>query len=78
MRDKQTISSWMGTAKVPLRPSLEKNIKADVCVVGAGIAGMTTAYLLASENKKVVVLDDGAIGGGMTGQNHCSPGKRTR
>lgn len=68
MRDEQTISSWMATAEVPLRPSLEQNIKADVCVVGAGIAGMTTAYLLASENKNVVVLDDGAIGGGMTGR----------
>lgn len=68
MRDEQTISSWMATGEVPSRPSLEQNIKADVCVVGAGIAGMTTAYLLASEKKKVVVLDDGAIGGGMTGR----------
>ena len=29
---------------------------------------MTTAYLLAREGKQVVVLDDGAIGGGMTGR----------
>ncbi|MGI8497278.1 MAG: FAD-dependent oxidoreductase [Gemmatimonadaceae bacterium] len=38
----------------------------DVCVIGAGIAGMTSAYLLAVAAKKVVVLDDGAIGGGET------------
>ena len=68
MQAEQTISSWMATAKVPSRPSLKENIKADVCVVGAGIAGMTTAYLLASEGTKVVVLDDGPIGGGMTGR----------
>ncbi len=68
MQAEQTISSWMATAKVPSRPSLKENIKTDVCVVGAGIAGMTTAYLLASEGKKVVVLDDGPIGGGMTGR----------
>lgn len=68
MQAEQTISSWMATAKVPSRPSLKENIKADVCVVGAGIAGMTTAYLLASEAKTVVVLDDGPIGGGMTGR----------
>ena len=68
MQAEQTISSWMATAKVPSRPSLKENINVDVCVVGAGIAGMTTAYLLASEGKKVVVLDDGLIGGGMTGR----------
>ena len=37
-----------------------------MCIVGAGIAGMTTAYLLAREGKKVVVLDDGPIAGGET------------
>jgi len=38
----------------------------DVCVVGAGIAGLTTAYLLANAGQRVVVLDDGPIGGGET------------
>ena len=37
-----------------------------MCVVGAGIAGMTTAYLLAREGKSVFVVDDGPIGGGMS------------
>ena len=40
----------------------------DVCIVGAGIAGLTTAYLLAAEGKKVVVLEDGMIGSGETGR----------
>jgi glycine/D-amino acid oxidase-like deaminating enzyme len=39
---------------------------ADVCVVGAGIAGITTAYLLAKQGKSVIVLDDGPVGGGQT------------
>jgi glycine/D-amino acid oxidase-like deaminating enzyme/nitrite reductase/ring-hydroxylating ferredoxin subunit len=43
-------------------------VHADVCVIGAGIAGLTTAYLLAREGKSIVVLDDGPIGGGETGQ----------
>jgi len=51
---------------MPSRPALDKDITADVCVVGAGIAGLTTAYLLAEEGRSVVVLDDGPIGGGET------------
>jgi glycine/D-amino acid oxidase-like deaminating enzyme/nitrite reductase/ring-hydroxylating ferredoxin subunit len=39
---------------------------ADVCVVGAGIAGLTTAYLLASQGRSVIVVDDGPVGGGQT------------
>ena len=41
-----------------------ENLRTDICIVGGGIAGMTTAYLLATEGRSVVVLDDGEIGGG--------------
>jgi glycine/D-amino acid oxidase-like deaminating enzyme/nitrite reductase/ring-hydroxylating ferredoxin subunit len=58
----------MATADVPLRPVLDENAKANVCVIGAGIAGLTTAYLLAREGKSVVVVDDGPIAGGETGR----------
>src|SRR6266550_2974559 len=64
----QSRSVWMDTAEVPLESSLAERVSADVCIVGAGIAGMSTAYLLARERKSVVVLDDGPIGGGMTGR----------
>ena len=63
-----TTSVWMATADTPSEPRLTEDIRTDVCIVGAGIAGMTTAYLLAREGRAVVVLDDGAIGGGMTGR----------
>ncbi|HWN09922.1 MAG TPA: FAD-dependent oxidoreductase [Pyrinomonadaceae bacterium] len=63
----QSRSVWMDTVKTPPpQPPLAERVTADVCVVGAGIAGMTTAYLLSREGKSVVVLDDGPIGGGMT------------
>ena len=62
----QSRSVWMDTSKLPLESRLTEEISTDVCIVGAGIAGMSTAYLLAREDKAVVVLDDGAIGGGMT------------
>ena len=62
----RTTSVWMKTGEIPVQPKLSENIKTDVCVVGAGIAGMSTAFLLASEGKEVVVLDDGPIAGGET------------
>jgi len=65
---KQTVSVWMDTGVLLNETSLTEDARADVCIVGAGIAGTTTAYLLAKEGKSVVVLDDGPIGGGMTGR----------
>ncbi|MES2733350.1 MAG: FAD-dependent oxidoreductase [Bacteroidota bacterium] len=35
-------------------------------MIGAGIAGLTTAYFLLQEGRKVVVIDDGPIAGGET------------
>jgi glycine/D-amino acid oxidase-like deaminating enzyme/nitrite reductase/ring-hydroxylating ferredoxin subunit len=64
----KSLSVWAGTAEVPGRPSLASDVTTDVCIVGAGIAGLTTAYLLAKEGRAVVVLDDGPIGGGETGR----------
>jgi len=61
-----TSSVWTKSASLPSRPALSKDITADVCVVGAGIAGLTTAYLLAEEGRTVVVLDDGPIASGET------------
>ena len=39
-------SIWSATAKMPSRSTLSENLQADVCIVGAGIAGLTTGYLL--------------------------------
>jgi glycine/D-amino acid oxidase-like deaminating enzyme/nitrite reductase/ring-hydroxylating ferredoxin subunit len=61
----QTISPWMSFT-IPQRPPLTGDARADVCVVGAGIAGMTTAYLLAQKGKTVIVLEAAEIGAGMT------------
>jgi glycine/D-amino acid oxidase-like deaminating enzyme/nitrite reductase/ring-hydroxylating ferredoxin subunit len=63
-----TTSAWMATATIPDFPPLAQDAECDVCIVGAGIAGLTTAYTLARAKKKVIVLDDGPIGGGETGR----------
>ena len=62
----RTVSVWMATAETPQQEALGQDTTADVCVVGAGMAGMSTAYLLAREGKSVVVLDDGPVAGGET------------
>jgi glycine/D-amino acid oxidase-like deaminating enzyme/nitrite reductase/ring-hydroxylating ferredoxin subunit len=56
----------MATADVPSEQTLDRDLTSNVCIIGAGIAGLTTAYLLARAGKAVTVLDDGPIGGGMT------------
>ncbi|MEW6169225.1 MAG: FAD-dependent oxidoreductase [Pseudomonadota bacterium] len=38
----------------------------DVCVVGAGIAGLSTAYQLTRAGRRVLVVDDGPVASGQT------------
>lgn len=64
----KNISVWHGLNDVPEFPPLQENISVDVCVVGAGIAGLSVAYQLTREGKTVAVIDDGAIGSGETGR----------
>ena len=65
-------SIWADVA-MPQFPPLQENIHADVCVIGAGIAGLTTAYLLAKAGRHVVVLDDGPVGGRHDERDHRAP-----
>ena len=63
-------SCWYGDANelsVLHQLPLVRDTHCDVVVVGAGIAGMSVAYFLAREGRSVLVLDDGPVGGGMTG-----------
>jgi hypothetical protein len=64
----KTVSPWFATVEMPPCPALNQDISVDVCIVGAGIAGLTTAYLLTREGKRVAVLEDGQIGAGETGR----------
>ncbi|MFO0808531.1 MAG: FAD-dependent oxidoreductase [Gemmataceae bacterium] len=50
-------SVWGDTAKLPDEPALNRDANCDTCVVGAGIAGLTTAYRLAAAGRRVIVLD---------------------
>lgn len=62
----ETQSVWMDTALPPHREPLDHDISADVCIVGAGIAGLTTAHLLLKKGQSVAIVDGSTIGGGQT------------
>jgi glycine/D-amino acid oxidase-like deaminating enzyme/nitrite reductase/ring-hydroxylating ferredoxin subunit len=63
----ETISVWMGLSKSkPSFSKLQKNAVAEVCVIGAGIAGLTTAYLLQKAGKAVTVVDAWGLAAGET------------
>ena len=57
----ETTSIWMASQTLPNFGTLRGDLTVDVCIVGAGIAGLSTAYLLARAGHKAVVLDDGPI-----------------
>jgi glycine/D-amino acid oxidase-like deaminating enzyme/nitrite reductase/ring-hydroxylating ferredoxin subunit len=62
----RTRSIWMDTEVAPQAPMLDQDLTVDTVIVGSGIAGLSTAYELALEGRKVVVLDRGPIAGGIT------------
>lgn len=62
------VSIWTRSAKTPKFPVVPEGLAPDVCVIGAGIAGLSVAYGLAEGGVSVVVIDDGAIGSGETGR----------
>lgn len=67
-RSKQeSVSVWREKEqREPILLALEANMSADVCVVGAGIAGLTTAYLLQKEGASVVLVDAWGLAAGET------------
>lgn len=60
-------SYWLESSASPGYPTLTENIEADVVVIGAGIAGLTTAYLLKRAGLTVVVLEKDTVGEGVSG-----------
>ena len=53
----------------PARPPLEGDVRADVCVVGAGIAGCSAALDLAARGYRVVLLEARRVGWGASGRS---------
>ena len=67
-RSGMTTSLWQQTFSIPPRAALAEHLVTDVCVGGAGIAGLSVAYTLAKAGRRVVVLDLAQIGSGDSGK----------
>ncbi|MGT2617118.1 NAD(P)/FAD-dependent oxidoreductase, partial [Clostridium perfringens] len=59
-------SVWSESCKFRKREALNKDIKTDVLVIGAGIAGILTAYMLKQKGREVVLIDAAEIASGNT------------
>src|SRR5687768_5325377 len=59
-------SYWLESADVRHLP-LAGDLDVDVAVIGAGITGVTAAYLLAGNGVRVALLERGGVGHGATG-----------
>jgi glycine/D-amino acid oxidase-like deaminating enzyme/nitrite reductase/ring-hydroxylating ferredoxin subunit len=64
-------SVWLERAEGERKhyPHLGADRRADVCVIGAGITGLSTALELAERGRKVIVLDASRVGDGTTGHS---------
>jgi glycine/D-amino acid oxidase-like deaminating enzyme/nitrite reductase/ring-hydroxylating ferredoxin subunit len=60
-------SYWRESVRLPAFPKLSADITVDAAIVGGGISGITTAYLLAKEGIKVALIDAGVLLNGTTG-----------
>ncbi|HNW05027.1 MAG TPA: FAD-dependent oxidoreductase [Oscillospiraceae bacterium] len=62
-----TVSYWNKTAQKERYPRLDRDLEADVLIVGGGITGISCAYCLAQRGRKPVVIEAGGLCDGTTG-----------
>src|SRR5687767_4121133 len=64
--EKESVSVWQQDMHpTPIFP-LRKKITTDVCVIGAGIAGLSAGFHLQKEGKDVVIVDAWGLASGET------------
>src|SRR5688572_6343129 len=61
-------SLWREVYRTIQYPKLTAEVTTDVVIIGAGITGLTAAYLLKQAGRTVTILDKDTVGGGTTGR----------
>ena len=59
-------SVWSESCEFKKREVLGKDINTDILIIGAGIAGILTAYMLKQNGREVVLIDAAKIASGNT------------
>ena len=62
-------SIWKENIKNKGLPKLDSDITCDVLIIGGGIAGLSTAYFLAGNNKNIVLIDKDRCAEGASSKN---------
>ncbi|WP_425038373.1 NAD(P)/FAD-dependent oxidoreductase [Primorskyibacter sp. S187A] len=67
----QHARSWYAATALDIGsfPALQSDVRADVCVIGAGFTGLSCALHLAEAGRRVVVLEASRVGSGASGRN---------
>jgi gamma-glutamylputrescine oxidase len=65
------LPTWYEATALPAppRPALQGDMRADVCVIGGGYAGLSAALHLAEAGLRTVLLEADAVGAGASGRN---------
>ncbi len=63
--------TWYAATKVdaPPRPRLQLDLDVDICVIGGGLAGLTTTRELARDGRSVVLIEAARLAGAASGRN---------
>jgi len=71
MRKALHIDSWYAAsaARTTAFPALQGDLQVDVCVLGAGITGLSAAIHLAERGYRVAVLESHSVGWGASGRS---------
>ncbi|MEZ5551283.1 MAG: FAD-binding oxidoreductase [Pseudomonadales bacterium] len=65
----QNNSYYEATVSRPQYAALDRSMDTDVCIIGGGYTGLSSALHLANRGLRVVLLEAGAIGSGASGRN---------
>lgn len=64
----ENLPYWIDSGTLMSFGKLQSDTTTETLIIGGGIAGLTTAYLLARAGKQVMLVEDGLLGSGETGR----------